>query len=259
VKTLFLELSKHRALILALSERSIALRYRGSSLGFLWSILNPLCLMLVYTLVFRYYIRFDQVEHYSIFLFCGLLPWIWFSSGLAEGTQSIASSGHLITKALFPAQVLPAVAIISTAVNFCLSLPVLILFLLFAQVPINLSWLALPLLMTVQSLLMFGLVLGLASLNVRYRDVQHILANGLTFLFFLSPIIYPLSSIPEKFRIIIYFNPSGLLTCLYHDILYSGVFPQLDVLIATIVWTLIALVWGNYLYQTNRERFAEWL
>lgn len=256
---LFAELYKNRALVGALTERSLALRYRGSSLGVLWSLLNPLCLMMVYTLVFRYYIRFEQVEHYSIFLFCGLLPWIWFSSGITEATQSIASSGHLITKALFPAQILPAVSVLSTAINFILALPVLIVFLLVAQVPIPLTWFLLPVLLMLQAAMMFGFALGLASLNVRFRDIQHVLANALSFIFFLSPVVYPLSSIPERFRFTLFLNPCGLLTSTYHDLLYTGVLPSGTTVLCLIAWTGIALVWGNSIYQSNKERFAEWL
>jgi len=105
------ELWRYRALIWALSCRYLNTRYRGSFLGFFWSFLNPLCLILVYSLVFTYYIRFDSVGNYTLFLFTGLLPWLWFSSGLLEATAAISSGGSLITKAIFPPQILPVVAI----------------------------------------------------------------------------------------------------------------------------------------------------
>jgi len=122
------ELYRYRSLVWALVVRHLATRYRGSVLGFMWSFLNPLCLMLIYSLVFKYYIRFSGVENYTIFLFCGLLPWLWFSSSLSESTSSIVSSGHLITKSMFPAHILPTVSVITNLINFILSLPLLFIF-----------------------------------------------------------------------------------------------------------------------------------
>ncbi|RMG39453.1 MAG: ABC transporter permease, partial [Candidatus Dadabacteria bacterium] len=193
----FRELYKYRTLIYALVSRHLSMRYRGSLLGFLWSFLNPLLLMLVYSLVFKYYIRFDQVDNYSIFMFCGLLPWIWLSSGLVEGTNAIVSSGHLITKSMFPAQILPVVAVLTSLVHFLLSLPLLLIFMFVFGVSIKWTLLLLPLVIALQTFLLIGSSLLLGSLNVYYRDIQHILNNLLTFLFFLCPIIYPASVVPE--------------------------------------------------------------
>ena len=259
VLELFSELRRHSPLLRALTERQLALRYRGSALGFLWSLLNPLCLMLVYVLVFKYYIRYQQVEHYHIFLFCGLLPWIWFSSGLSEGTQSVVASGHLITKAMFPAHILPAVSIVSSGINFILTLPLLVIFMVFAQVALTWTWLLVVPLILIQALFMFGLALGLASLNVRYRDVQHILANALSLLFFLCPIVYPASAIPERFQSFINANPCALFSLSYHQILFEGACPTALQWLTLAAWAVLALYWGTACYTRNRERFAELL
>jgi len=96
------ELWRFRALVWALVCRHLNARYRGSTLGFIWSFLNPMCLIAVYSLVFRYYVRFESVPHYTLFMFAGLLPWLWFSSGLLEAVGSISAGGSLITKAMFP-------------------------------------------------------------------------------------------------------------------------------------------------------------
>ena len=131
------ELWKYRALIWALVGRHLRARYRGSILGFLWSFLNPLCLIAVYSLVFQYYIRFNDVQHYSLFMFAGMLPWIWFSSGLLEATGSISGGGSLVTKAMFPPHILPMVSVLTNLANFIFAIPLLFGFMLVAGQPFS--------------------------------------------------------------------------------------------------------------------------
>ena len=255
----FRELYKYRALVWALTVRHLSMRYRGSVLGFLWSFLNPLCLMLVYTLVFQYYVRMADVQHYTIFLFCGLLPWLWVSSGIIEGTSSIVSSGHLITKSMFPAHILPTVACLTTMINFLLSLPLLFIFMLVVGMPFHLSLVALPLLILAQLLMLLGLSFALSALNVQFRDIQHLIANLLTLLFFLCPIIYPASSVPERFRFTLTLNPLALLTTMYHQLVIDGVWPSMVSVTILGCAALISLIIGNLIYNHYRESFAELL
>jgi ABC-type polysaccharide/polyol phosphate export permease len=130
MKRIAKEIWKFRALIWALVSRHLKARYRGSLLGFFWSFLNPLFLIGVYSLVFKYYIRFQDQENYTVFMFTGLLPWIWFSSGLLESTNSISGGGSLITKAIFPAHVLPIVSVLTNLIHFIFAIPLLILIML---------------------------------------------------------------------------------------------------------------------------------
>lgn len=253
------QLYSYRALVWALVVRQLSSRYRGSVLGLLWTLLNPLCLMLVYTLVFCFYIRGGAVEHYSIFVFCGLLPWIWFTSALGEGTSAIVSSAHLITKSMFPAQILPFVAVLTSFCNFLLSLPVLCLFMLFEGVPFHLSLLALPVLMAVQLVFVSGVVFGLSAINVRFRDVQHLVSNVLTFLFFLCPIVYPASTVPERFRFTLEWNPVAALTMSYQSVILEGAFPATSQILYLGLAALVALVTGTVIFNRSRESFAELL
>jgi lipopolysaccharide transport system permease protein len=254
----FLELWRYRTLITALVVRYLSMRYRGSILGFFWSFLNPLCLMLVYTLVFKFYMRFD-VENYAIFLFCGLLPWLWVTGGLSEGTSAIVAGGNLITKSMFPAQILPTVSILTNMIHFLLALPLLFVFMLIAGMPIHLTALALPLIIFLQFLILHGAVLFLSALNVKYRDVQHVVGNLLTFLFFLCPIIYPVSQVPERFQITLKLNPFAALTVCYHNLILEGVFPQISTLVCLLVSAIFALFLGNLVFNRCREGFAEML
>src|SRR5712692_4304877 len=135
-------LYKHRELIGVLVAKQLKLRYRGSVLGFLWTLLNPLLLMLVYTLVFSLYFRLDM-DKYPAFLFAGLLPWIWFASSLQQGATCILDSAGLITRSQFPAEVLPVVTLTANTINFLLTLPLLFLFLLAFRVKVGPALLAL--------------------------------------------------------------------------------------------------------------------
>lgn len=253
------DIYQYRALVWALVQRHLATRYRGSVLGFLWSILNPLFLMLVYLLVFRYYMRAANVEHYPIFLFCGLLPWAWTSSALMEGTTSIVSSGHLITKSMFPAELLPVVSVITTMVNFILSLPILFIFMICSGVGAHLTLLALPFLVVVQFIFLVGAGLALGALNVLFRDVQHILGNLLSLLFFLCPIVYPSTVVPEKFQFTMVLNPFALLTQTYHHLILDGALPSLSEVVYLVGWSLFVAILGNIIFSRYRESFAELL
>ncbi|MEX0596265.1 MAG: ABC transporter permease, partial [Candidatus Paceibacterota bacterium] len=253
------ELIKYRGLILALVGRQLASRYRGSLLGFLWSFLNPLFFMLIYTLVFKYYVRIGGDTNYSVYLFCGLLPWTWFNSGLIEATSSISTSGSLITKSMFPPQILPAVAIVTNLVHYLLSLILLFLFIFYYQIPLTIKIIALPGVLLLQLFLMYGLALLFSSLNVFFRDVQHLLGNVLSLLFFLCPIIYQASIVPERFRFTIDFNPIALLIESYHCVLIDGKWPPVWNVYVVFLFSILIYILGKNVYLRNRETFAECL
>lgn len=256
---MFTELVKHQTLIKALVTRQLAARYRGSVLGFLWSFLNPLVLMLVYTVVFQHFTRVGEVQNYSLYLFAGLLPWLWTTSALNEGTSSLTSSGHLITKSMFPPHLLPFTTVITTGIHFLLTLPLFFGFAVYLGVPLTLNLLFLPALVLLHGIFLFGIILGTASLNVRLRDMQHVVANALTILFFLCPIIYSLSTVPERFQHFFTWNPLAQLTMLYHHVLL-GEGSNLEYMWGALLGaSIIALTLGVWIFERGRERFAEYL
>src|SRR5213076_1373866 len=129
------QLPRYRGLIQSLVARELKARYRGSVLGFFWSFVNPLLLLLVYSFVFTYVLenKVEGIEPYALFMFCGILPWTWFSSSLTEAAGSLISGGNLIKKVLFPAEVLPLVSVLANMVHFVLGLPILAAFLVYYQ------------------------------------------------------------------------------------------------------------------------------
>lgn len=245
-----------RELIWTLVSKELKSRYRGSTLGMLWTFLNPLLLLLVYALVFSVYMRV-QVENYAVFMFVGLLPWIWFSSSLSDGVNSIVGSSSLITKSMFPAEILPMVKIISNMMNYIFSLPLLFFFMILYKVHIGASILWLPVVACAQFLLTTGLVYFLASANVKYRDTQHVLSNFLVLWFFLCPIIYPISQTPEEWRFTFYLNPMAVLTIEYQKIFLNGGAPDPLVIGLLTLFGIILTVLGFHQFERSKETFAE--
>lgn len=252
---------KYRSLLLALTNRYLVSRYRGSFLGFIWTILNPLLLMLIYTLVFRYFMRF-QVDNYSVVLLCGLLPWTLISASIMEGATAISAGGQLITKSLFPAHILVSSRVLSNVVNMAYSFLVLAIFIYLGDFTFTLGYflelLFLPIVLMLTVLFVYGVSLIVASMNVFFRDIQHLVGNLLNLLFFLAPVVYPISEIPERFLPIYSLNPFANLVVLYHQVLLPGPILLYNVGLA-VFYAVLAFIVGSYVYRLKRETFSEYL
>lgn len=183
---------RYRYLLQHLVKRDVKVRYRNSILGVIWSLLNPLLMMVVFTLVFGKLMPNESVRQYSIFVLVGLLPWQFFTGTLLTGTISITNSAAMIRKVYFPRELLPVSAVLSNLVNFSLACLVLVIFLYIAGIGLTVYALWVPVLLATQMLFMLGLVLILGTINVFYRDVMMILDVILLAWFFLTPVVYPL-------------------------------------------------------------------
>lgn len=256
------QLVRYRGLIQSLVARELKARYRGSVLGFFWSFINPLLLLLIYTFVFRVVlpgVRPREIEPYALFLFCGILPWSWFSSALLESANVLIASGGLIKKVLFPAEILPIVTVLSNMMHFFFGLPILLAFLLYYAAPLTLSELVwFPVVVGVQLLLTLALALIVSALTVHFRDIRDILANLLTFWFFATPIIYPMSMAPPAGRMFLNLNPFTHLAISYQEILfYDGPFGHWKWLLALAVGAAGLFLVGYFLFDRLRDSFAE--
>lgn len=253
----FRELYQYRGLLLSLVQRELKARYRGSVLGFLWTFLNPTLQMLVYTLLFSVYMR-QQIEHYTYFMFIGLLPWIWFASSMVGGASSISDRRDLLTKVRFPAQVLPASVVATNLCNFLLSVPLLIgLGAFFGRLP---TWhvVALPLVLFTQLCVTMALVYLISAINVRFRDLQQIVSNLLTMWFFVTPIFYRSTTIPEQFRaLMVLSNPMAVIVTSYQSIFYDHTMPAMGPLLAWLGIALVLLTLASSIFESRREEFAE--
>jgi len=255
-------LAKYRALIQSLVVRDLKARYRGSVLGFFWSFANPLLLLLIYTFVFTKVLdahRPVAIEPYALFMFCGLLPWTWFSSSLSESSQVLISGGNLIKKVLFPAEVLPIVSVLANMVHFFLGLPILAAFLIYYRLPLSLAELAwFPVVVFTQLLLTLSLALIVSSLTVHFRDLKDLLSNLLTFWFFATPIIYPMSLVPGLAKTLFDLNPFTHLAVSYQEVLfYDGPFGHWKWLLALLVASVGLFLFGYFVFDRLRDSFAE--
>lgn len=200
---------RYHFLLSNLVRRDLKVRYRNSLLGVLWSLLNPLLMMLVFSLIFAKLMPREDIRQYAVFFLVGLLPWQFFTGSLVSGTDSVTGSSQLVKKVNFPRALLPAAATISNLVNFLIAFVVLIAFLYISGLGLTLHSLWVPPLLITQILFILGLVLMFSSLNVFYRDVIMILNVLLLAWFFLTPIIYPLEWLGETRTILgISFNPA---------------------------------------------------
>jgi ABC-type polysaccharide/polyol phosphate export permease len=256
------QLFRYRALIESLVARELKARYRGSLLGFFWSFVNPLLLLLIYTFVFTVVMpgaRGGALEPFAVFMFCGILPWTWFSSSLLDASNVLLAGGNLIKKVMFPAEVLPIVSVFAGLVHFCLGLPILALFLIYYRVPVvwtDLVWL--PVIVAVQLVLTIGIALFVSALTVHFRDVRDLLANLLTLWFFATPIIYPLSQAPAAVRRVLNINPMTHLAVAYQEVLFvNGPFTQWSRLLAVAVAAVVVFLVGYFVFDRLRDTFAE--
>lgn len=261
------DLYKYRVLIQNLVNRELKARYRGTLLGFLWSFLNPLLLMIIYTIVFGLIIgprdpAFDGSPWlYALFLFCGVLPWVWFSSSSLESSNVLMIQGNLIKKILFPAEVLPIVVVTSNLVHFLIGLPILFIFVPIMGKSFTPYMFFLPLVIFVQFVFSLGFCFLVSSLTVHFRDIKDILANLLTFWFFASPIIYPLtfSSIQKsKFlQICLDLNPMTHIMQGYQNCIFFGELIRWRRLGVTFLFALFLFFLGFYIFDKLRDSFPE--
>jgi ABC-type polysaccharide/polyol phosphate export permease len=256
------QLFRYRALIQSLVARELKARYRGSVLGFFWSFVNPLLLLLIYTFIFTVVmpgVRGAGLEPFSLFMFCGILPWTWFSSSLLESSNVLIAGGNLIRKVLFPAEVLPIVTVLAGLVHFLFGLPILAAFFLYYRLPLtttDLLWL--PLVVAIQLILTLGLALVVSALTVHFRDLRDLLANLMTLWFFATPIVYPLSQAPERVRRLLDLNPFTHLAVAYQQVLFvPGPFEQWPRLLAIGAASVLVLVFGYVVFDRLRDTLAE--
>jgi len=254
-------LLRYRGLIQSLVARELKARYRGSVLGFVWSFVNPLLLLSVYSFVFTTIMRNDEprTKPFAVFLFCGLLAWTWFSASLTEAASSLISGGNLIKKVLFPAEVLPIVSVLANMVHFILGLVILAVFMIgFRHFPnpASLPWF--PVAIVVQLLFTLGLALALSALTVHFRDIRDLLANVLTLWFFATPIIYPyfLPSV-SRFLWVFRLNPFYHLAISYQEILFFDHFGHARSLLLLGVLSVVVFLAGFWLFDRLRDSFAE--
>lgn len=264
-----IQLLQYQELIRNLVIRDLKVRYKNSVLGVLWSLMNPLLMMIVFTVVFTVMapVGSSASENFPVFVLCGLLPWNFFAASVIGSTASIVSSAALVKKVYFPREVLPLATVLAEMVNFMIALIVLFGMIFLFGVPLTVWIVYLPFVILIQLLFTLGISFFLAAINVFYRDTKQIIDVLMLAWFFMTPIFYPIDILPRSYdlfgfsldvwRLVPILNPMASLIATYRVILYSGAPPALDFLARTTVTALVIFVAGWWFFNRCSWSFAE--
>jgi lipopolysaccharide transport system permease protein len=251
------ELWAYRELLGSLVERQLKAKYQRSALGFLWTLLNPLLMLAVLTLVFSSVIRVPM-ERYWAFLISGYFAWNYFSQMLSSSTYVLLENGQLTRSVHFPAEAPVLAAAVARLVEFAIEVAMVVVIIViwhFGRVPA--SFALLPLLVVLQVLMSLGLVLPLATMSLFFKDIGHALPVALTLLFYISPVFYPMGMVPDWAGWLLWCNPLAWLLTLYHQVLYEGRMPSAAVLGGAVAWTVIMLPLGYAFFSRYKRLCAE--
>lgn len=255
---IFRELYEYRQMIASLVRRDLRGRYKGSFLGFLWTFVNPLLQLLVYSLVFTNIMRVEDVEIYYLYLFIALIPWLFFSNSIAGGASCIIAQKDMVSKIYFPREVIPISYVTSGFVNMLLCFIVVIAAVLISGIEVNvLTWLFLPVIFIIQYILVLGITMLVSAVTVYFRDLEHILGIIMMAWMYLTPIIYTPNMVPDSFRMYFDLNPMTHIVTAYRDILYYGRMPEFSTLISSVVFGIVFLVIGFVSFGKLKRHFAE--
>ncbi len=243
-------------LLYLLTRRDLKLRYQDTALGFLWSMLSPLAFGAVLYVALGKFVRID-VENYHLVLLAALFPWIWFQNSVFLGTGSFAGNRELIKKVLFPRFVLPFSLVINNGILFLLTIPVYIVLLGVSGDAPGIEWvLGVPMLVVVQLGLLMGTILILASVDVFFRDLEHLVEIMLRMLFYATPILYPLHLVPDRWKPVLLINPMASLVESWRELLLDNTLPGLD-LWPALVYTVLVLPIGFAVFRRLERGFAD--
>lgn len=251
------ELYAYRQMIFSLVKRDLRGRYKGSVLGFLWTFLNPLFQLIVYTLVFSVIMRMG-IEKYYLFLFVGLVPWLFFSTCLTTGSSCILIQQDMVKKIYFPREVLPISFVISQFINMLLTFIIIFIVVIFSGVGINpIALLYLPIIMVIEFILALGITMLSSALTVYFRDLEYILGIISMAWMYLTPIIYSQDTVPKEIKPIFGTNPMAPIIIAYRDILYYKHVPKLSTLLQALLFGISILIVGFICFKKLKRQFAE--
>ncbi|NJD54182.1 MAG: ABC transporter permease [Candidatus Methanoperedens sp.] len=247
---------EYKDLIKNLVISDLKMKYSSSVIGFAWSMLNPLLMMLVLYFVFNNVFKSTQ-EHFAIYILIGLTGWRFFTFGTTGAMYSIVGKSSLVTKIFIPREILTFSAVISVFISSLLEFMVLIPLMVILGVKPSIFIIFFPVLHILFFLIVYGIGLAMASLFVYYRDVNQIWDVLLQMGFFLSPIVYPLSLIPEKYMFYYMLNPITSLIEMYRNLLLSGILPGLMDIVLVLMFGIILFSLGSWLFRKLSPGFAE--
>ena len=251
-----LKIQHYLDLITVLTQKEIKVRYKSSFLGYLWSIVHPLAFAFVFFIAFKVVMKI-QMEDYALFLIAGLFPWQWFANSVNASPMVFLGNASIIKKVNFPRNIIPFTTVLQDMIHFILSIPVIVLFLFIYHKSPSLTWLyGIPLLLGIQLFMTYGVSLMISSINLFFRDLERLTVIFMTLLFYFTPIIYPETMIPEKYKPLINLNPLAPLMVSWRKLFLNGTLEPVSLMIG-LVYAIFAFMIGYLIYRKLSWKFAE--
>ncbi|MGN0481891.1 MAG: ABC transporter permease [Lachnospiraceae bacterium] len=251
------ELWAYRQMVYSLVRKDLRGRYKGSVLGFLWTFINPLLQLVVYTLVFSVIMK-NNIDRYYIYLFVVLVPWIFFSSSVTSGSSCILDSKDMVKKIYFPREVMPIACVTGNFVNMLLSFVVIFGVLIFTGWGVDpVALLCLPVIMVVEYILAMGIAMLASALTVYLRDLEYVLGIITMAWMYLTPVMYGPEQVPQQYEKLWSINPMTPIAIAYRDILYYKQVPQFGTLLHAFIVGVVILVLGYIIFRKLQKGFAE--
>lgn len=250
------EVYQYRQMLKSMVLTDLRTRYKGSFLGFLWTFINPLLMLVIYSMVFSSIMRMN-IENYPMFLFVAILPWIFFSSSIQNSAGLVLRNNSLVKKIYFPREILPISVVIGGLINYlfglCIMIPACIIF----GVKMTSAVMFFPVLLMVYTFITLGLSFIVSALNVYFRDLEHIISFLIQLFFYLTPIVYSVDYVPAEFQFLYKINPLSFMIESFRGIFFYGVLPPIDKFIMYAAVSVVVLIGGWFFYHILQKRFAE--
>ena len=253
---MFKEIYNYREFLKTNVKKDIRGKYKGSFLGVLWSFINPLLMALVYAIVFPFILKNNQ-DNYVTFIVIAILPWNYFTTAISQGTFCVLGNADVIKKVYFPREILPISTATSGLVNFFISVPIILIFLICSGIGFSWNILWLPFIALIQYVLTLGIIMITSAIDVYIRDAEYIINFFVTMLFYATPVLYSTSLFPHKYRWLLYLNPMTSIINGYRDIFYYKRIPNFKMLIPIFILSLILLIVGITIFNKLKKGFAE--
>ena len=244
----------YRFLLKHLILKDFRVRYRNMSLGMLWSLLNPLIMLIVYTFVFTK-IFTSSVQHWVVFLLCGIVPFNFFALAWLSGTTSLVDNAGLIKRVAVPREIIPISSVLSNCLHLVIQIALLLIFAFATGVGVNIYWFFLPLIWGLELITLFGMALLFSALNVYIRDTRYFVESANLVLFWLVPIFYPFSMIPQQFKDLYQYNPIAALVLAMREVVLEAKAPSEILLIKLTLVSFFSLGAGVLAFRRLKPGF----
>ena len=251
------EIYAYRQMIFSLVRKELRGRYKGSVLGFLWTFINPLLQLMVYTFVFSIVLP-NNIDKFYLYLFVGLVPWLFFSSSMTGGAACIVNQKDMVKKIYFPREVMPISYVASGFVNMLFCFIVIFAVIIVSGVGVNpVALLYLPVIMIVEFIMALGGAMLTSALTVYFRDLEYILGILTMAWMYFTPVVYSMEMVPDWIKPYFNLNPMTPVINAYRDILYYKQVPHLSTLVQGLVLGIIVLIVGSISFRKLQRGFAE--